>query len=597
MIKKTFFIFIVFIFGLNLVYSSSQVIDVDINEYIYETVSYNPLLSGSGIWYDNYENQSNYNLYGEINISNLNSVETIYSVYLNFSNFTGITNLTFQNGYTSFVNENSTSLSVYIPELPPNSWTFLNYTINTSLFSPPLNLTSNYSDVSVLTRGNFIIQDNIGNYLDSSFYSDNCVYNVSLEQRTNSFDLNTSVVNFTFESGSIGGLDSSNVTLVNDRYLQWDLYNGGCIYSSNETNIFYQVNVPNITIQDTYSFMNSTIYYSLNSSLSGLSIDSNSAILNLNNTLRKRASEWVGSGEAIWEVYGKVQNPSNITINLESVSFWVSTRNSLGGGFTNPADIDSDSQNNETLLIIYTPNSILNSTTGSWDNDPSFWNFNYSLTSSPIVWMDLESTLLDDGIQFGNSKFSYSNDKLYIKQIYVATGYWLELTKDITRLSDETYNIKINLKNLGSSQTPSNQVVLVYNFLPNNFNLESSMVSSTSTWYTTDTASKAINEVNYNGTMYQFALTPTNIYNSSLDANLGSLNSRNTWSVTYNVSGSGEFNLEDLFLAGVDPLQVEGYGGSDSLTSEAFYGVEETDTFGYVLVTFVVVLGILTYVF
>jgi hypothetical protein len=131
--------------------------------------------------------------------------------------------------------------------------------------------------------------------------------------------------------------------------------------------------------------------------------------------------------------------------------------------------------------------------------------------------MDLTNEIVHDGIQLTNTSVSYGSNSVYIKQLYVATGYWLEITKNITRFGDNNYSIDITVMNLGSSRTPNNQAVIVYNFLPNTFNLTSPFAYSSSTWYTTDETNDTLNDVEYNGTMFQFAITETNVFNSSLD--------------------------------------------------------------------------------
>lgn len=594
---KRLFLILTILLSINLVYSSNQVLDISLNEYVQESVSYNPLNSGSGIWHDLSEDQNTYDLFGELILTNSHLNETLYSIYLNFSDYSNIYNLTYQSGYKGYVNELNSSLSIFVSELPPNSSSVFNYKINTNTISPPINFSTSYSAIKVLTGRNITVYDKIGNYMDSGTYNNTCIYNITIQQNTQSvLEPDSTLANFTFIQASLAGADATNVNFPNDRTLNWNVKNKVCLNSSDETSINYLVNIPDISVQDSYKFINSTMSYKYNSTISNLKINKKSAILNIDPLLRKQFEGNFTNTQAIWKIYSKVSNPTNITINLKSVTLWVSTRNGAGSGFTNPRILDSDTINGDTLYKQYTPNSTLNSSSTSWDNDPQFWSFNYTLTSSPIVWMSLENEILDDGIQFGNRKIAYTNNKIYIKEVFVATGYWLELTKEITRLENDSYNIKILLKNIGPKKTPSNQVVVVYNFLPIEFSLISPFSYSLSSWHTTDTANKVLSEIDYNGTMYQFALMPANIYNSSLDRWPGSMNSNNSWSVEYNVSGSGQFRLEDLFLAGVDPLYVEGYGATSTLTIENSYDFG-TDTWNYVLVTFVVVLGVLAYVF
>jgi hypothetical protein len=183
--------------------------------------------------------------------------------------------------------------------------------------------------------------------------------------------------------------------------------------------------------------------------------------------------------------------------------------------------------------------------------------------------MDLKNNIINDGVQILNSSLTRGNNSIYIKEVYLVTGYWLEISKNITRYGENNYSVFIKVRNLGTSPTPSGQIVQVYNFIPIEFNLTSSLVYSNSIWYNTTFASENLSDPIYNGTMYQFGLIPNgNIYNSSLDAFTGVENLNNSWTLSYNLTGTGQFNYEDLFLVGVDPLHVKEYGATKSIFSE-----------------------------
>ena len=94
--------------------------------------------------------------------------------------------------------------------------------------------------------------------------------------------------------------------------------------------------------------------------------------------------------------------------------------------------------------------------------------------------------------------------------------------------------------------------------------------------------------------MYQFALIPNgNPSDSSLDLYGGASNENNTWTAEFNVTGSGEFKFDDLFLTGVDPLHVEEYGSTKALSIEGAIGFV-SDKLGIALGVAAVIIGSLT---
>lgn len=126
----------------------------------------------------------------------------------------------------------------------------------------------------------------------------------------------------------------------------------------------------------------------------------------------------------------------------------------------------------------------------------------------------------------------------------------LKLEPNITKLSDNFYNIRLNLKNLNSNKTPEDKDILVYTFIPNTYNISSLFVFSNSLWYTTITTSQTISNPIYNGTIYKFNITDTSPTNSILDAYLGTYNNDNSWFVSFNLSGIEIYEFRDLFLFG-----------------------------------------------
>ncbi|MCA9459633.1 MAG: hypothetical protein KC550_03730, partial [Nanoarchaeota archaeon] len=139
-------------------FGASEQVRVQINEYVDQTVTYNPLKTGSGIWYNTYENQSNYGITGYLIVSNQNADgHTISDIYVSVTNTNNITLPTLNVGRAgTFISNNTYSgnLILHIPELEAGENSTWIYYVNTSAVMPPLNFTSSYSDSKVLAGDN-----------------------------------------------------------------------------------------------------------------------------------------------------------------------------------------------------------------------------------------------------------------------------------------------------------------------------------------------------------------------------------------------------------------------------------------------------------
>ncbi len=571
---KKIILVIFFIMGLNSVFAATNVIDVTITERGYENVLYNPLKATTGVYVDANENRSAYYINGTILIENNHPSEAVYDTVLNITGINNIYGLSFSAGRTSYLTTSGNSVIILIPDLGPGENSTLVYNVNTTNISPPLNFTSSYSNSRIFASLPVTVTDNVINNLNSVSYPNNCLYDITITQFAMELDDTVNVFNLTFDSTSMAGPDAGNAGFSADnRTINWNLWAGGCFYSGNTTSINYDLLTnENISVSEHYGIINTTITYSFNDTFSRIDLSSITSILDLDSSFNKYLETVLDNDNATWRINGTVINPSNITVNLTTVNFWVTVRDATGTGFTNPSAYDNDTVSGAQLNVTYLPGVLLNNTLAPWKSGN--WLFNYTYSTSPIVWMDIENAIInDDGIQLTNRSVSYGQNYIYIKEIYIATGYWLQISKNITRLEADRYNVFIKVVNLGNAPTPPDQVVQVYNFLHNSFSLNSSMVTSVSPWYTTDNASEVLNDPIYNGTMYQFGIMPNgNPVNSSLDKYGGAQNVNNTWTLTYNVTGSGEFNFDDLFLTGLDPLHVQDYGSTQAVTVEGIYG-------------------------
>lgn len=564
------------LFSVSLVFAAPNVIDVTINEYANEQVVYNPSQVGSGLYFDAGENESIYEIRGSIVVANVHSTESVHDTVLNITsigNIYNVTNSAGKLGYLVEYNTVSDYMILLIPDLGAGDNATFTYDVNTTNVAPPINFTTSYSDSRIFGGLPLGVTDNVQNTLNGVTYPNSCIYNVNITQNALFVNISGVISNFTYDPASMAGSDVLNAAFTpDDRTINWDLLGGTCLNSTQTTDINYDVNTPAVPVATDYQFINSTMSYSANFTFSTIAISTVDSVLNLGLSFEKYINNTLTADNATWKISSEITNPTNISVNLTQVSLWVSVRDGTGTGFTNPAIRDNDTMTGTDLLQIYNPNIILNNSLNPWNNTGSEWYFNYTFSSSPVVWMDMENNIINDGIQIVDRSISYGENQIYIKEIYLATGYWLQINKNITRLSDNSYNVYIQVVNLGTSPTPSNQVVQVYNFLPNTFNLTSPFVYQISGWYTTTAANDTLNDPAYNGTMFQYGIVAdANPYNSSLDAYGGSINLNNSWSVSFNVTGDGQYNFDDLFLTGVDPLNVESYGSTLALIVESSY--------------------------
>jgi len=574
--------------------ATGNVIDVAISDNVYEEVLYNPLKTGAGTFFDSNENQSLYVMNGTIVVSNNHPTEHVGNLVVRINNVSDLYNITNLSGRTSFVSvaADKSYMNISIPDLGAGQIAVIGYYINTTIVAPPINFTSSYDKSKVFAGLPLSINDKISNQLNTSKVPNTCIYNINITQNALTVVQAGGNLNFTFDNTTLAGSDASNASFTTDnRTINWNVFNGGCFNSGNSANINYSLNTPNaVATSGDYKLVNTTIAYAFNHSFTSVDYSSVTAFVDNDLNFQKRVINVLNGDNATWRVSANISNPTNITVNLTQATLWVSKRSA---GSTNPSNISNDTISGAQLLRTYYPNMILNTTNNTWTTNNTEWFFNYTYSSSPIVWMNLKHNIVSDGVQITNRSVSYSNNSVYIKEIYLATGYWLQIFKNITRLANDSYQVDIKVRNLGTSSTPKDQVVVVYNFIPKEFNVTSSFVFSSSTWYNTTNANQTLNDPIYNGTMYQWGLiADTNPFNSSLDKWNGTENTNNTWSVTYNVTGSGQFKFDDLFLTGVDPLNVQEKGSTLSVVVESAYSAI-TSNLDYTLGGVALVVGVL----
>ncbi len=580
------------------VFASQEQLSVEISEYVDQYVTYNPLKTGAGTWYDTTENQSEYNLTGYITITNNNpNGIDLADIYVSISYTSNITLPVLYQGTSGTWISNDTSsenIILHIPQLRNGANSTWVYSINSSNIRPPLNLTSNYSDYKILAGNNFTITDIVENVFDNiPIQTDTCIYDIVLTQQLEQVNFSGVFYNYSYINSSLGGLDSSNVSISsNNQSLTWNVQNNNCLYKTNQTSIFYSINTP-INIPDTthYKIVNTSLEYKLNETISHIRVvDINvisEAEISFDKSILSPSHPILFGSNVTWNVTGYFSTGTNITYNLTQVTFWVSQRN-VGGNYTDPNMIDNDSISGNPLDITYNPNVLVNAS-NPWASNT--WLFNYSDLPTPIVWMNSSFKIDNDGTQLVNRSITQNGRDLYIKELYLIIGYWLEIEKNITSIDNNTYHIRIDVHNKGNQVTPKDTVVMIYDFVPSNYNVTSSFVYSSSPWYNTTSANSSISGY-YNGTMYQWGLLPNNVLNTSFDAG-PSINENTTWSVDYNVTGFGDYSLMDVFVSGLDPLQVDGAGSSKAvIVSEIMDRLRSTEGIFAVVATVLAILAL-----
>lgn len=577
------FIFIVFTinFGFTSVYSTNHVISVELDETVSEVGFYD---SVTGFNVNNLVS-------GKIIVKNVNPTETVSDIYVFFDNSSNVLNATYLSGISGeIVNWNSNSFGLHISQLRPGNVSVWNYSISSSI-SSPLNFSTSYSVGKVLTGEVFRITDVVSNEFNNASYQQNtCIYDIKLKQTTR-YAGNSSFDRFLFLPATTGGTDSGNVAYSGANSVQdWNVLSGGCLNKGLNRNIFYNVSTPSSILGNkNYNISESVLSFKLNETISHLRVKSIEAVGDANLTLSKKilkpSHPTLYGTNVTWQVNGSFETDSSLSYTLKRSTFWVSRRN-VDGLYTNLSKVDVDGISGSNLVTSFSPNYVVNSTQFWYSSN---WLFNYSDVPSPITWFNVSFTVANDGIQLGNKSLSNSGNSTYYKQIVIISGYLLEISKNVTSVGVDKYNVKINVFNKGSQITPSGSIVTVYDFVPDNFILSSGFVYSSSPWYSTTGANNSVSGT-LEGDLQQWALVPNNGLNSSFDKGPIKTNT-NSWSVEYNITGQGDYQNLDVFITGLDPQAVEGAGAASSIViNDHFFELDLLETL------FAVVSGILVFV-
>jgi hypothetical protein len=528
---------------------------------------------------------------GTINVSNTHASEPVYDVeiFVNSSNFTSTPY--FNSGNSGYImNATADGFVLFVPELDVGDNTLFNYDIYPVNKFPILFNTST-PDSRVMSGTQFTMTDRLSNVFENYLGQDGCLYNVSISHDSLILTGDSSD-RVKFDSGSISGSGAGDVVFAGDEYsFYWDVNSGGCFNVSDNYLINYEILLPSGTsFTGEHDISNSTLSFSLQDVFSGVNVDKIYGISNANISLEKEIINFSDSdfsdSNVTWNVNSSFFTSSQLSYELNKATIWVSQKN-ISGIYADPNTIENDSVSSSSLVQDFTPGSIVDLTT-PWVS--TNWNFNFSGFDNPVVWFDVDFTLLDDGTQLVKSKESDSTSSSYLRGISLINGYWLDINKSVTSIGNNSYNIEIKVSNKGTLSTPASSVVTIYDLIPSNFALDGTIVKSNPSFYDVAENTNPISG-ELSGDLLQWGILPTNSKNVSLDKGVG-FGENNSILISYNITGSGDYNSLDVFITGLDPQKIEGAGGSSTIilienfldeASNFWFGLVSVILFGLIL--------------
>ena len=430
---------------------------------------------------------------------------------------------------------------LHIPELRPGNQTVFDYEIDGLEVSPPLNITTEYTNEEFETKvlagetfGIQILAENIATVGD--------LEDVNITLRAE--DVNVSngteweVFNFTLHNLTQTG-DWANVDNTSDRTWYWTT-NGGTIAVGDEYNISFDIRAPDtVATSNTYLAMTQLLAYRIPATASELGVSDVRAKAAIRFNESKRIVSPQDSEEnrnVTWASDPQVGTDLNISFTLERVSLWVTEIR--------------DPNEKVGLEETYNPNFPFDTNT-KWDTETWYFNFTDGSTADappPIIWMKPYWIIQNTGNQIINSSITVNGTDLYMNYIYVVGGYWLEVDKQVIDTGDGQYDIFTEVTNRGNGHTPQNMTVTVYDFIADNFDA-----------YNFNPGPNNQSQVSgeFSGTAYQWDVGLRTNLSTSFSPR-GSADGLDTWSMNYSVNGTGDFQVSDLYIVGLDPRLVDG---------------------------------------
>ncbi len=644
--KNTFFTFsLLFMLVLVTTVSSSvNVLDVTVIEYATSLSAYDQLTGNSsvvGLIYtpdaigESGENHSWWSrdgvflntstIVGKINITNNQSNVVVNSINLTLVDTNNITDIYLDNipagNYlqynisTGIAPVDEDNISVYISELRPGDSVVFNFTIKVGATVDPLNFTSYYDSWKMMTGKTMGVGLNVTN----SFPTNVLISDLELYSNPGCMPSYNAGGESCFTFSNLGGLDASNATIDSSSgktVIKWNASSVGGIgtpgtLTSGETaQLTFDVLAPNNlthTWNDTSDWAtwlnmgNWSASFTFNGSMSGLNIYDIDAVVTESfvEVAKRRVNE------THWNASLNLTNdaPTAIDYNVTKISIWATQF----GEFSNPGDSTKWVANTDLIMSIggsiaaTTANSTwypnLNLSQGESNLSYSI-AFNYSQV--PIVWADIEMSILEDAKQIaelGETR-SEPDGYLMIEEIYVLIGgYLLKSTKTIGAIevptTNNTYQVNVTLENVGVERTP--EWITMFDLIPDKFMplvYGTNAVSGTRDM----TINDIINISDENGNMVLLSTNPntvlgsadsgiinTGIYNgywgyhldlaglnasSNGDGSYDAGSSESEVLISYKITGEDLAHIENAYIVGIDPIRLDGANPSRNVASK-----------------------------
>ena len=505
--------------------ASQKALNIDIYEKITRMDVYEPsgLTNGVGTYTNGTVNGT-----GVVKITNTNpSGITLSDVYVYLANGNTLSSswaldtTPGTNKITSNVGVSSdgTTVTIHIPEIKSNEFVNVTYTISNDAIHAPLYMNVSYVDnkLAAYVGANTTISLTVARD-DTNVPAGDTITNIKATFHSGDYD-SDSTDDFTFNTTT---LSFANKALGESETKQ-------AIATINDADAFEHI--PDTVYLVTLS--NTTLEYTISSttrSVSGVKVnDVDGKTSNIITDLTKQLS----GGRWRFTPRVNITSGDSLSYELSSVTMWVTRNDNL--------------------------NTIVDQTTNTMGGSPGLpatltggnvWTGNTwilgEFSGIPAGFLKPSINLTYDTTQFPSSYTTNNGTMTILKKIWIVNGYLVQVNKTVTPTATSgVYDISIKVTNVGSDSTPD---VIVYDIVSNKFSITSGPTPAAN-------GTTSVSVQGLTGTAYWW--------------DVGTLTSGETKTITYTVTGSGEYPLTDLYLVGVDPAQSFNMQSTPSLTNES----------------------------
>lgn len=511
---------------------------------------------------------------GTVNITNPNT-ETIYDIYISFTNTDGLSTNFTHDSATKFGNQTTGApgsiIVLNVPELRSGNYSVFTYNISCMGLDPPVNLMTNYTSIGhsmnrkVLAGYNWTVDQTVRN--DNPISMDITNLNITIIAENVTWESN----DFPFSLEELYAVgDYTNVSGNGTSSIKWWWTpRGGVLPWQQNESISFRVRAPySVPFTATYLAIREVVNYEVSTLLSNLTIVDINATAQVDFDFEKRIVEPADNTEShnvTWEISPTISVPVNITYNLNAVTLWV----------TENLDITNTTENTNWGLLQNNMTGFptqINMSVG-WTGTPWYFNYTDGTDNSnppPIVWMKPEHLIANQYGQIVNYSTSVAGNDIYLKYIYVIHGYWLEVSKNITNIGEDQYQIDILVENIGNGWTPNGTYVTVYDYVPQEFGMwDIQPAAYDCPGSACQTAAVGTAGAQFYGDSFRWNIQWKDGINASLGPKRGPDATGWTnysWNVSYKVNGTGPYRVTDLYVVGLDPLKVDGAFTSPIIT-------------------------------